>query len=81
MLSILSLKYCKVKWQNQQGISSLVMIIINGVYFDGDVALNEQIDVIAAEVASKDIPTLSMLMFCQPCQMKLKNYLLLPSHR
>ena len=66
--------------------------------------LNEQIDAIAAEVASnenditgfrvsivkkfiklnvasQDIPTLSMLMFCQPYQMKLKNYLLLPSHR
>ena len=65
----------------------------------------EQIDSIAAEVASnenditgfpcihcekvcktqrglsQDIPTLRMLMFCQPYQMKLKNYLLFPSHR
>ena len=72
---------------------------------DGDVALNEQIDAIAADVASNenditgfpcihcekvcktqrglshDIPTLSMLMFCQTYQMKLKNYLLLPSYR
>ena len=80
-------------------------MLIDGGYLDGDVALNEQIDAIAAEVASnenditgfpcihcekvcksqhglsQDIPTLSMLMFFQPYQMKLKNYLLLPSHR
>ena len=80
-------------------------MLIDAGYPDGDVALNEQIDAIAAEVASnennitgfpcihcekicktqrglsQDIPTLSMLMFCQPYQMKLKNYLLLPSHR
>ena len=87
--------WCKVKW---------LFVLIDGGYLDGDVALNEQIDVIAAEVAnenditgfpcihcekgcktqhglSQDIPTLSMLMFCQHYQMKLKNYLLLPSHR
>ena len=80
-------------------------MVIDAGYLDGDVALNEQIDAIAAEVASNenditgfpcihcekvcktqrdlshDIPTLSMLMFCQPYQMKLKNYLLLPLHR
>ena len=80
-------------------------MVIDAGYLDGDVALNEQIDAIAAEVASnenditgfpcihcekvcksqcglsQDIPTLSMLMFCQPYQMKLTNYLLLPLHR
>ena len=79
-------------------------MLIDAGYLDGDVALNEQIDAIAAEVASnenditgfpcihcekvcktqhglsQDIPTLSMIMFCQPYQMKMKKYLLLPSH-
>ena len=64
-------------------------MLIDAGYLDGDVALNEQIGAIAAEVASnenditgfpclhcekvcktqhglsQDIPTLSMLMFCQ----------------
>ena len=78
---------------------------IDAGYLEGDVALNEQKDAIAAEVASnenditgfpyihcekvcksqrglsQDIPTLSMLMFCLPYQMKLKNYLLFPLNR
>ena len=82
-----------------------LFMLIDAGYLDGVVALNEQIDAIAAEVASNEnditgfpcihceklcktqrglsqvIPTLSMLMFCQPYQTKLKNYLLLPSHR
>ena len=82
--------WCKVK--------RLFMLVEAG--YLGDVALNEQIDAIAAEVAlnannitgfpcihcenvcktQQDMPTLSMLMFCQPYQMKLKIYLLLPSH-
>ena len=83
---------CKVKW---------MFMLIDVGYLDVDVTLNEQIDAIAAEVASnedntgfpcihcekvyktqrglsQDISTLSMLMFCQPYQMKLKNYLLPP---
>ena len=80
-------------------------MVIDAGYLDGDVALNEQIDAIAAEVASnenditgfpcihcekvcktqrglsQDIPTLNMLMCCQPYQMKLINYFLIPSHR
>ena len=48
--------WCKVKWLNQQGISSLVMIwmtclcLLMLLILMGDVTLNEQLDAIAADI-------------------------------